>query len=229
MNGSDIILQVHNVCKSFPEGNGGRLKVLDSIDFSLREGESVAVVGNSGCGKSTLLEVCASLLRPESGEILFDGEDLGLLEDDRLSEIRCRKMGFVFQSSLLLGDFSALENVMMPGLLAGGEWSDAKKRAESLLASVGLGDRAEHRNDALSGGERQRVAVARALMNTPKIVFADEPTGSLDEENAAIIENLLFSLVKDSHATLFLATHNMVFARRCDRVLRLHDRILCDA
>jgi len=229
MKDSELLFEAHGVSKSFPEGDGGSLSVLSDVDLVIHRGESVAIVGNSGCGKSTFLEVCASLLRPDAGTIRFDGNDLGTMDDAALSALRNQRMGFVFQNSLLLGDFTALENVMIPCMIGGIDGKDARKKAEELLRQVGLSDRFHHRNDTLSGGERQRVAVARALAQDPMMVFADEPTGSLDETNARMVEDLLLSLVKEHGASLVLATHNLGFAKRCNRVLHLHDRKLYDA
>mgnify|MGYP001358308314 CR=1 FL=1 len=226
MNDSDLMLQTIGVGKTFPEANGGVLSILQGISFYVRKGESVSVVGNSGSGKSTLLEICASLLPADSGTVLFDGQDVSRLGDRELSGIRSRKMGFIFQNSLLLGDFTALENVMMPLLIAGAGRQEARYAAVRLLGKVGMGDRLDHRNDTLSGGERQRVAVARSLANSPKMIFADEPTGALDEENAKSIETLLFSLVKETGTTLLLVTHNLAFAHQCDRSFRLYERML---
>ncbi|MFA6844789.1 MAG: ABC transporter ATP-binding protein [Sphaerochaetaceae bacterium] len=223
---SDVLLEIKGLVKSYPETKDQQLTILDAVDFSLYKEQSVAIVGNSGCGKSTFLEICATLLDYDNGTVLFEGEDISVLSDKKLCALRNKKMGFIFQDSLLLNDFSALENVMMAPLINGKKEKDARMNATRLLALVGLGNRMDHKNSQLSGGERQRVAIARALANTPEVLFADEPTGSLDEENAAMVEELLFSLVKEEKVALMLATHNLAFARRCDHLYRLHDKRL---
>lgn len=223
---SEPIVQLERITKSFQETKGKSLLILDGIDLTLSENESVAIIGNSGSGKSTLLEICGTLLSPSTGSILFEGKDITSLSDRQLCAIRNGKMGFIFQNCLLLHDFTALENVMMPGLIMGLSRKEAKTNAERLLAMVGLQDRLTHAGDALSGGERQRVAIARALMNHPQVLFADEPTGSLDEENARTVEQMLFSMVEEEKVSLLLVTHNISFARKCGKVYRLHERCL---
>ena len=223
---SDEILSLRGVSKSFPAtARGGEpIEILDSIDLALETATSIAITGKSGSGKSTLLQISAGLLSSDRGEVLFDGKKLNSLNDAQLSKIRSNKMGFIFQSSLLLDDFTALENVTVPAMIMGVGEREARERALHLLQTVGLGDRLDHKSDQLSGGERQRVAIARALVNAPLILFADEPTGSLDERNAALIEDMLFRLVAEKQVALMLITHNTPFASRCDRVYRLHDR-----
>ncbi len=223
---SNEILSLRGVSKSFPAtARGGEpIEILDSIDLALETATSIAITGKSGSGKSTLLQISAGLLSSDRGEVLFDGKKLNSLNDAQLSKIRSNKMGFIFQSSLLLDDFTALENVTVPAMIMGVGEREARKRALHLLQTVGLGDRLDHKSDQLSGGERQRVAIARALVNAPLILFADEPTGSLDERNAALIEDMLFRLVAEKQVALMLITHNTPFASRCDRVYRLHDR-----
>ncbi len=226
MTKSNEILSLRGVSKSFPAtARGGEpIEILDAIDLALYPATSVAITGKSGSGKSTLLQISAGLLSCENGEVSFDGKNLNALDDAHLSKIRSNSMGFIFQSSLLLDDFTALENVMVPAMIMGVGEKEARKRALRLLESVGLSDRLDHKSDQLSGGERQRVAIARALVNEPLLLFADEPTGSLDERNAALIEDMLFALVAEKQVALMLITHNMPFASRCDTVYRLHNR-----
>ena len=226
MTKSNEILSLTGVSKSFPAtARGGEpIEILDSIDLLLSPATSIAITGKSGSGKSTLLQISAGLLTSEQGEVLFDGRRLNSLNDAQLSKIRSDKMGFIFQSSLLLDDFTALENVSVPAMIMGVGEREARRKALHLLQSVGLGDRLDHKSDQLSGGERQRVAIARALVNEPLVLFADEPTGSLDERNAALIEDMLFKLVAEKQVALMLITHNNAFASRCDRVYRLHNR-----
>ncbi|MGB4407616.1 MAG: ABC transporter ATP-binding protein [Sphaerochaeta sp.] len=228
MTKSNEILRLKGVCKSFPAtARGGEpIEILDSIDLALSPATSIAITGKSGSGKSTLLQISAGLLSSEKGEVLFDGKRLNTLNDAQLSRIRSNSMGFIFQSSLLLDDFTALENVAVPAMIMGVGKKQAREKALHLLESVGLSDRLDHKSDQLSGGERQRVAIARALVNEPLVLFADEPTGSLDERNAAFIEDMLFQLVDENQVALMLITHNAPFASRCDRVYRLHNRTM---
>jgi lipoprotein-releasing system ATP-binding protein len=228
MTKSNEILRLKGVCKSFPAtARGGEpIEILDSIDLTLSPATSIAITGKSGSGKSTLLQISAGLLSCEKGAVLFDGKKLNTLNDAQLSRIRSNSMGFIFQSSLLLDDFTALENVAVPAMIMGVGKKQAREKALHLLESVGLSDRLDHKSDQLSGGERQRVAIARALVNEPLILFADEPTGSLDERNAAFIEDMLFQLVDENQVALMLITHNTPFASRCDRVYRLHNRTM---
>jgi lipoprotein-releasing system ATP-binding protein len=228
MTTDTAILSLSGITKRFdaPAKDVPALLILDDISLVLDAGRSLAVTGKSGCGKSTLLHIAAALERPSSGTVMFHGDDLFLMDDIRRSAVWNRKMGFIFQSNLLLEDFTALENVMMPSMIAGMHGSGVRARALTLLDKVGVADRASHRPDSMSGGERQRVAIARALMNSPELIFADEPTGSLDEENAAIVETLLLGLVKEEGCALLLVTHNSGFAHSCDNVLLLRHRKL---
>jgi lipoprotein-releasing system ATP-binding protein len=223
---SNEILSLKNITKSFPAtARGGEpILILDAVDLLIEKATSVAIIGKSGSGKSTLLQISAGLLASDSGTVLFDGKNIQKLNDADMSDIRSRQMGFIFQNSLLLDDFTALENVQIPAMIAGSNELEAIKKARELLELVGLGDRLDHKSDQLSGGERQRVAIARALVNNPLVVFADEPTGSLDERNAALIESMLLSLVEKQEVALLLITHDTAFASRCNQVYQLHDR-----
>ncbi len=220
---NEYVLKAVGITKSFREGDGEELSILKGVDLTLSQGKSYAVVGNSGSGKSTLLEILATLLPPDGGSLRILGEDPLSLSRAKLASIRNKHLGFVFQNSQLLVDFNALENVMMPLLIKGEKYQDARKKAFELLSEVGLASRVSHLPSELSGGERQRIAVARAIVCRPQLVFADEPTGSLDEGNAKIIEGLLLDLVRECRFTLLLVTHNRDFAIRCDEVMTLRD------
>ncbi|MFA7128674.1 MAG: ABC transporter ATP-binding protein [Sphaerochaeta sp.] len=223
---SNEILSLREVSKSFSatERGGEPIQILDSVNLTLQSATSIAITGKSGSGKSTLLQISAGLLSLDKGVVLFDQKNLTDLKDDQLSKIRSKSMGFIFQSSLLLDDFTALENVQIPAMIAGVSEKLAKERALELLEQVGLSNRLTHKSDQLSGGERQRVAIARSLVNRPLVLFADEPTGSLDERNAAVIEDMLLDLVQEKQVALMLITHNNAFASRCSHVYHLHDR-----
>jgi ABC-type lipoprotein export system ATPase subunit len=211
------ILEITDLSKSFPLPSKNKLEILSDLNLCVESGISASIVGKSGCGKSTLLQIAASLLKPTSGSIKIDGKEISKMNEKDLCNLRCSKMGFIFQNSLLLEDFNALENVEMPLLINGESKKSASKRALELIELVGLTDRKSHRVDQLSGGEKQRIAIARSLANSPSIIFADEPTGSLDEKNASFIEDLLLSLVRKENTTLILVTHNNNFADKCDK------------
>ncbi len=212
------ILRLNNVGKEYSSG-GGTLAVLKGIELSIEAGTSCSLVGPSGSGKTTLLGVCAGLDRVSSGEIELYGNQLSSMSEDELARLLSTHVGFVFQSFQLIPTLTALENVMVPAELAGA--SDAEEKACGLLGTVGLKERLTHYPAQLSGGEQQRVAIARAYINTPKILFADEPTGNLDAETGAAIESLLFQLNKEKGTTLVLATHDMSLATRTDRILSM--------
>ncbi|MEC7939758.1 MAG: ABC transporter ATP-binding protein [Pseudomonadota bacterium] len=200
--------------------NQEHLTILDHVDIDIREGETVAIVGTSGAGKSTLMTLLAGLDVPTKGEIHLLGQPLSQLDDEARAKIRSESVGFVFQSFLLIPSLSALQNVTLPCLLKGED--EDIERATALLESVGLKDRLDHLPSQLSGGEQQRVALARAFMIKPKILFADEPTGNLDQQTAAKIVELLFELNSSHGTTLVLVTHDPKLAQRCQRTLKMH-------
>jgi len=212
------IIKVSSVAKSVVS-NGTTLSILEDISFSIFSGETIAIIGTSGAGKSTLMTLLAGLDLPSAGEIELLGQPLSQLDDDQRALIRSQSTGFVFQSFLLIPSLTALENVTLPAILRG-EGEDIEK-AKKLLASVGLAERATHLPSQLSGGEQQRVALARAFMTEPEILFADEPTGNLDQHTAENVIDLLFSLNKDNGTTLILVTHDPVLAKKCSRVLTI--------
>ncbi|MPS47942.1 ABC transporter ATP-binding protein [Methylobacillus sp.] len=203
------------------ENGDGRLDILRSLSLQVAAGEKVAIIGSSGSGKSTLLSLLAGLDSPSGGKVLVNGTEISHLDEDGRAAIRGKRMGFVFQSFQLLPSLTALENVMLPLQLAGRK--DARDRSSAALERVGLGQRLSHYPRQMSGGEQQRVAIARAFAPQPAILFADEPTGNLDEHTGERIVELLFGLNAESGTTLILVTHDMQLASRCQRKLRLHD------
>lgn len=214
------ILQASNLAKSYPTA-AGPLEVLRGLSLEVKAGEMVAVVGESGTGKSTLLHLLGALDRPTAGTVDFDGVNIFEKGDRVLAAFRNRSIGFVFQFHHLLPEFTALENVEMPALIGGDGMNGARTRATALLEELGLGDRLTHRPSELSGGEQQRVAVARALMNQPRLVLMDEPTGNLDTPTAERLHDELRRLTDEDRQTLVIVTHNPSLAGRADRVLRL--------
>lgn len=212
------ILSIRDIHKSF-----GTLEVLKGIDTDIARGEMVSIVGASGAGKTTLLQVMGTLLRPDEGTITLGDTDVTRLSDTALSRFRNRHIGFIFQFHQLLPEFTALENVMLPALIAGESKRTATARAAELLEFMGLSARAEHKPAELSGGEQQRVAAARALTNRPDIVFADEPTGSLDTHNRSELQALFFRLREELGQTFVIVTHDEQFAAQTDRCIRLAD------
>jgi lipoprotein-releasing system ATP-binding protein len=210
------LLSVRNLHKSFVEG-GEEIKVLRGLDLELKAGERLAVIGESGVGKSTLLHVLGTLDRPTAGQILYQGKEIPMDDEVALAYFRNREIGFVFQFHYLLPDFTALENVMFPALIQGIEAQRAKREAEQLLGKVGLKDRIHHRPGKLSGGEQQRVAVARSVILQPKLILADEPTGSLDLRIGEEVQDLLFQLNEEKGIALIVATHNREFAAKIGR------------
>ncbi len=223
---ADSVLRLENVSKAYSSPDGSTVEILKDIDLSIEMGSSVSIVGQSGCGKSTLLACAALLLSSDGGRIIYNGDDVRYLDDRALSELRRNSMGFVFQSSLLLEDFTALENVAMPLLIKGIKKRDAYRRAEEYLALMKIDDRASYKPVLLSGGERQRTAIARAIVSEPSIIFADEPTGALDEESASLVESLLLSAVKEKGLSMMLVTHNNQFAMKCDHSYLLKSGVL---
>jgi len=197
----------------------GELQILQPISFSVEPGQSVAIIGASGSGKSTLLGLLAGLDEVSDGDIILDGQSLPGLDEEQRARLRGEKVGFIFQSFMLVQSLTALENVMLPAEIAG--LDNPKKRAQKILEQVGLDHRASHFPNQLSGGEQQRVAIARAFITNPKILFADEPTGNLDSKNSDRIEDLLFDLNRESNTTLILVTHDDQLASRCQRQLRM--------
>ena len=217
-----IEIRIRDVWKSFPR-DGERVEVLKGVSLSIAPGELVAVVGPSGVGKSTLLHLLGALERPTSGDILYGETALSTLSDANLAEFRNRRVGFVFQFHHLLPEFTALENVMLPLLIRRAAMGEAKARAQSFLAQVGLGERVRHRPGELSGGEQQRVALARALVGEPAVLLADEPTGNLDSKTGEEVFELLRQINRERRLTSLLVTHNEVLAGRTDRILRMLD------
>lgn len=213
-----MIIEAKGIHKSF-----GTLEVLKGVDFSADKGEVVSIMGASGAGKSTLLQILGTLSRPDAGTLEIDGTEVASLRDSALSAFRGRRIGFVFQAHRLLPEFSALENVMMPALIAGESAAAAREKAHRLLADVGLTERGSHKPSELSGGEAQRVAIARALVNNPAVLFADEPTGNLDSATKADIHRLLFELRERLGQTIVIVTHDPQLAELCDRRLFMKD------
>ena len=215
-------LELRGVRRIFRQA-GTELVVLNGIDLVLRPGEIVGLVGPSGAGKSTMLHVAGLLERADGGAVLIGGEDCGRLRDDRRTLLRRSEIGFVYQFHHLLPEFSALENVMLPQMIAAVPRRRARQKAAGLLERIGLGPRAGHRPARLSGGEQQRVAIARALANDPKILLGDEPTGNLDQATGENVLEALLSLVRDTGLAALIATHNLDLARRLDRIVALAD------
>ncbi len=222
---SSPALRLTGVTRSFPEGSG-RLDVLKGVDLELHAGEVVALVGPSGSGKSTLLHIAGLLERPTAGAVIVGGESAGTLSDSDRTRLRREHLGFVYQFHHLLPEFSALENVMLPQLIAGQSRKAARARAQDLLDRVGLSARASHRPAKLSGGEQQRVAMVRALANHPKVLLADEPTGNLDNRTADHVFGELVELVQASGLSALIATHNPALAGRMTRTMVLEDGYL---
>ena len=222
-------IQTRGLRKSYLGGDGSTLLVLDDVDLTVAPGEVIAVIGESGSGKSTLLQLLGGLDRPTEGAVEIGGTPLQGLGEDALSTLRNERIGFVFQFHHLLREFTALENVMMPLLIAGIGHREAAKRARELLSDVGLAPRLTHKPSQLSGGEQQRVAVARALVNRPVVLLADEPTGNLDPGTSAHLHDLLFEVSARRHSAMVLVTHDMHLAARADRILTLEEGRLVPA
>ena len=220
---SEYFLSVRNICKVYKSPGRPPLQVLEGVNFDAKKGEVVAIIGESGTGKSTLLHLLGVLDRPTSGHIWYEGQDVFEKNDEDLAHFRNRAIGFIFQFHHLLPEFTALENVAMPALIQNRRLSEVRSRAMQLLQSMGLEERAQHRPSELSGGEQQRVAVARALMNKPALVLADEPTGNLDQRTADSLHNDILKYSRSENQTFILVTHNPTLADRADRVLKLEN------
>lgn len=212
------MIEIKGVTKSF-----GSLQVLKGIDLRIEKGEIVSIVGPSGAGKTTLLQILGTLDKPDSGSVVVDGIETSTLSTNKLSEFRNTHLGFVFQFHQLLPEFTATENIMIPAYIAGMKPKEARSRAEELLAFMGLSDRATHKPNELSGGEKQRVAVARALMNNPAVILADEPSGSLDSKNKEELHKLFFELRDKFGQTFVIVTHDETLATLTDRTIHLKD------
>ena len=212
------MIEVRDIVKSYD-----KLRVLDGVSLDIGRGEIVAVTGPSGAGKTTLLQIVGSLERADSGSVSYEGTRLETLGEKALARFRNVNIGFIFQFHQLLPEFTLLENVEMPALIGGRSRAEARRRAMELIEYLGLGDRTTHKPSQLSGGERQRAAVARALVNNPDILLADEPTGSLDATNKANVMDILMRLCKESGKTLIIVTHDPSIAERCDRIVQMTD------
>lgn len=215
------MIDIKNITKSF-----GALQVLKGIDLQIDKGEVVSIVGPSGAGKTTLLQIIGTLDRPDSGTVRVDGIDVTTLSSKRLSDFRNTHLGFVFQFHQLLPEFTAIENIMIPAYIAGSSQKTARARAEELLRFMGLSDRASHKPSELSGGEKQRIAVARALVNSPAVILADEPSGSLDTRNKEELHRLFFDLRDQFGQTFVIVTHDESLAAITDRTIHLRDGII---
>lgn len=222
---SSSVLSLVDICKIYQQAESS-LTILSNLNLEVKAGEVVALVGQSGSGKTTLLQIAGLLDNPTSGSIVICGEDLSRSNDKKRTFMRRRNIGFIYQSHHLLPEFSALENVVLPQLIAGVRRSQAEEKAMLLLAELGLARRLEHRPAKLSGGEQQRVAVARALANNPAIVLADEPTGNLDPKTADGVFEMFMSLAKERGQSALVATHNMELAKKMDRVVHLENGVL---
>ncbi|NBU91963.1 MAG: ABC transporter ATP-binding protein [Flavobacteriia bacterium] len=215
------MLEVHQLTKKY-----GELSILKDVSFSVQKGSIISIVGSSGAGKTTLLQILGTLDKPSSGSFMFDGINPFTLNQQQLAQFRNKNIGFVFQFHQLLPEFTALENIMIPAMIGGDTKKQAQQKGLSLLEQVGLTGRASHKPNELSGGEQQRIAVCRALVNQPKIVLADEPSGNLDSRNADELHDLFFSLREKLAQTFIIVTHNPILAQRADRTITLQDGVI---
>ena len=215
------MIRVKDIHKSF-----GSLEVLKGVDLEIQKGEIVSIIGKSGAGKTTLLQIIGTLDKANSGKVEINGVDVSGLSENELAQFRNKHIGFIFQFHQLLPEFNALENVMMPAMIGRMDWKEAEKRATQLLTDLGLGERLTHKPNELSGGEKQRVAAARALMMTPDVILADEPSGSLDEENKRELHKLLKQMQDQYNQTIVIVTHDKELAEISDRVIEMRDGVV---
>jgi lipoprotein-releasing system ATP-binding protein len=217
---NDMLIQAQRIHKSYEKG-ASVIEVLQQVDFNVERGKTIAIMGESGVGKSTFLQILGGLLRPTNGDVFFDGVSIFQRTESQIATYRNESIGFIFQFHYLLPEFTALENVTMPMRISGQDEKKFNDRATYLLNQIGLGHRLNHRPSELSGGEQQRVAIVRALVNQPKVVLADEPTGNLDTDTAISVSSLLLSMVKKHGMSLVIATHSEQLAAKADRIYRL--------